>query len=319
MAKAWYYVDASDDEVGPVSASDIRYAVEAGVIEPTTLVWRDDMPDWVEAGKIRKLFPELHGGQHSSGRSSSRKIVRRAKFAKRDGPAGESRSAEGDWLLNDPGGRGDRGDASPAGPSGVEDDLDLLSSMDAAGIGGGILGASVIQADRESRSRQRKRIAADREEAQRVDASAVQRLVARGDVASAASRLGASLIDLVAVCLLRLGPGVLVWLVTNEDTVATLLIGVPAGLVLPTIYHASFEASALHGSPGKRLLGLVVTDLGGRPVGFGRALSRNIARVLAILPCGAGYVAVAVTDDRQGYHDYLVGTLVCRRRSAGGR
>lgn len=61
MAKSWYYVDANDEELGPVSGREIRARVADGTITKTTQVWRDDLPDWVEAGRIRKLFEKSTG------------------------------------------------------------------------------------------------------------------------------------------------------------------------------------------------------------------------------------------------------------------
>ena len=57
MARVWYYVNEDGEEVGPVKASVIREAVRMRTIRRETLVWRDDLPEWVAAGRIRKLFP----------------------------------------------------------------------------------------------------------------------------------------------------------------------------------------------------------------------------------------------------------------------
>jgi hypothetical protein len=36
--------------MGPVSTETIRHLLQAGAITGGTLVWREGMPDWVEAG-----------------------------------------------------------------------------------------------------------------------------------------------------------------------------------------------------------------------------------------------------------------------------
>ena len=89
---------------------------------------------------------------------------------------------------------------------------------------------------------------------------------------------------------------------------ATALFGI--GLAL--LYFALFEASALQASPGKRLLGLRVTDLAGRRLGPGRAAARQLFKCLDIASSGLTYLIAGLTDRRQGLHDILAGTLVVR-------
>jgi hypothetical protein len=55
MAGEWYYFKGGET-IGPVSAVDLKNLAERGEIEPTDLVWRDDMPEWRPADTIGKLF-----------------------------------------------------------------------------------------------------------------------------------------------------------------------------------------------------------------------------------------------------------------------
>jgi uncharacterized RDD family membrane protein YckC len=84
------------------------------------------------------------------------------------------------------------------------------------------------------------------------------------------------------------------------------------GFVLAFAYFALFEASALQASPGKRALGLRVSDLAGRRVRPGRALARQLFKCLDVASSGLTYLIAGFTERRQGLHDILAGTLVVR-------
>ena len=90
------------------------------------------------------------------------------------------------------------------------------------------------------------------------------------------------------------------------------LATVLTGVALALIYFALFEASALQGSPGKRALGLRVTDLAGRRLGPGRAAARQLFKCLDIASSGLTYLIAGLTERNQGLHDILAGTLVLR-------
>jgi uncharacterized RDD family membrane protein YckC len=88
-----------------------------------------------------------------------------------------------------------------------------------------------------------------------------------------------------------------------------------AGVALALLYFALFEASPLQGSPGKRALGLRVTDLAGRRLGPGRAAARQLFKCLDLASSGLTYLFAGLTDRNQGLHDILAGTLVLRTAS----
>lgn len=52
----WFYLQ-NDEEKGPVDAEALRELVRQGVIDRQTLVWKDGMDDWMEAGRVKGLFP----------------------------------------------------------------------------------------------------------------------------------------------------------------------------------------------------------------------------------------------------------------------
>jgi len=82
------------------------------------------------------------------------------------------------------------------------------------------------------------------------------------------------------------------------------------------IYGAILEASPLHGTLGKKLLGIQVVDGSGRPLTFKRSLGRNAAKLLSYLPLALGFIWIVFSKKRQGWHDRLAKTWVVRTASA---
>jgi uncharacterized RDD family membrane protein YckC len=79
------------------------------------------------------------------------------------------------------------------------------------------------------------------------------------------------------------------------------------------LYKTVMEGSKRQATLGKLAFGLRVTTLRGKPIGFGRALVRNLAQVLSALPVYLGFVMASYTQRRQALHDMLAGTLVIRQ------
>lgn len=64
-------------------------------------------------------------------------------------------------------------------------------------------------------------------------------------------------------------------------------------------------------TPGKRLLGLRVTDAHGRPPSLVRVLVREVlGRPLSAIIFGIGYAMVGITQNKQSLHDLIAGTWV---------
>lgn len=78
------------------------------------------------------------------------------------------------------------------------------------------------------------------------------------------------------------------------------------------LYHTGLECSSWQGTPGKKVLGLAVTDLNGRRIGFGRANARFWSKILSGFMY-IGFIMIGFTDRKQGLHDMIAGTLVVRK------
>lgn len=85
------------------------------------------------------------------------------------------------------------------------------------------------------------------------------------------------------------------------------------GLCLSWGWFALFESSPWQATPGKRAMRLIVTDLEGRRIGFGRATGRWLGKFPSGILLLGGYIMAAFTKKRQALHDMLAGTLVLRR------
>jgi len=94
---------------------------------------------------------------------------------------------------------------------------------------------------------------------------------------------------------------------------AIILLGIVC-MVLAWIYNAAMESSRHQGTLGKMALGLIVTDLQGRPIGFGHASGRYFAKIITgLIPLGIGYAMAGFTEKKQALHDMIASCLVLRR------
>lgn len=84
------------------------------------------------------------------------------------------------------------------------------------------------------------------------------------------------------------------------------------------LYFTTFESSAAQATPGKRMMGLVVTDADGRRISPNRALWRNSAGRLvdALSPFYLGYTCAFFTKEARAAHDFVAGTRVRRADGA---
>jgi uncharacterized RDD family membrane protein YckC len=95
-----------------------------------------------------------------------------------------------------------------------------------------------------------------------------------------------------------------------------LFLAATVSLLWTWLYHALMESSEWQATVGKRLLGLVVTDMAGRRVSFGRATGRHFAKIITnMVPAFIGYIMTGFTEKKQALHDMIAGCLVLRRNN----
>lgn len=78
------------------------------------------------------------------------------------------------------------------------------------------------------------------------------------------------------------------------------------------LYFAAFESSPWQATPGKKVLGLRVTNLEGKRLGFIRASGRYFGKIISSLLFGVGFLMAGFTEKKQALHDMLAGCLVLR-------
>ena len=85
-------------------------------------------------------------------------------------------------------------------------------------------------------------------------------------------------------------------------------------IVANWLYFALLESSSKQATLGKMALGVVVTDLDGNRISFGKATGRFFGKILSSLILLIGYIMAAFTERKQALHDMLAGTLVLKGR-----
>jgi len=95
-----------------------------------------------------------------------------------------------------------------------------------------------------------------------------------------------------------------------------LFLAATASLVFTWLYHALMESSEWQATLGKKALGLVVTDMAGQRVSFGRSTGRHFAKIITnMVPAFIGYLMAGFTEKKQALHDMIAGCLVLRRNN----
>jgi len=84
-------------------------------------------------------------------------------------------------------------------------------------------------------------------------------------------------------------------------------------LLVDWLYFAGSECSSAQATPGKKALGLMVTNLDRERISFGRATARYFSKILSELTLYIGYVMIGFTAKKQGLHDMIAGTLVFKK------
>jgi uncharacterized RDD family membrane protein YckC len=98
--------------------------------------------------------------------------------------------------------------------------------------------------------------------------------------------------------------------------IGTFLVVATATVLVTWLYHAFMESSEWQATVGKRAMRLVVTDMAGRRVSFGRSTGRHFGKIITnLVPAFLGYIMAAFTEKRQALHDMMAGCLILRRNS----
>jgi uncharacterized RDD family membrane protein YckC len=83
--------------------------------------------------------------------------------------------------------------------------------------------------------------------------------------------------------------------------------------VISILYFSFMESSKYQASVGKLALGLIVTDMEGNRIDFGKALLRNFGKLVSGAILLIGYIMAGFTDKKQALHDMIASTLVLKK------
>lgn len=143
-------------------------------------------------------------------------------------------------------------------------------------------------------------------------------------------RLGAYLIDVIPITLLTALPFYLLlgfdqtwkaYLADPHDLEAKAQFLSERNVIRDTafllwlIYSTIMEGSAYQGTFGKQLAGIRVVGPEGQRLTLGRAVSRNLAKLLSYLPLGLGFLWVGFSKHKHAWHDMIAKTDVIRAGS----
>jgi uncharacterized RDD family membrane protein YckC len=131
------------------------------------------------------------------------------------------------------------------------------------------------------------------------------------------NRFAASVIDSVIVVI---GGSLffLPFLIAKEISKATtyplwMVLEFVVSLVIGWLYFTLLESSTKQATIGKMAVGIIVTDLHGKRILFGRANGRYWGKVISFLILGIGYIIAGFTRKKQALHDMMADTLVLAR------
>ena len=142
-----------------------------------------------------------------------------------------------------------------------------------------------------------------------------------GEYAGFWRRLAAYIIDYFVLGAVNLILYFFVWIIVFTAVSAgdigvgiTVIFYLIAAIGIPWLYYAIFECSSRQATLGKMALSIVVTDMYGNRVSFGRATGRYFAKIISSIIFLIGYIMIAFTSKKQGLHDIIAETLVVVKR-----
>ena len=94
-----------------------------------------------------------------------------------------------------------------------------------------------------------------------------------------------------------------------------MLLPYVGGIILGLIYKPVFEASALKGTPGKAMMGMVVLSESGERLTLKQAYIRYFCSILSGLVLCIGYLMNLFTAKRQTLHDMIAESVVVNQES----
>lgn len=84
--------------------------------------------------------------------------------------------------------------------------------------------------------------------------------------------------------------------------------------LLYVLYNAAMHASSWQATLGKRAMGIIVTDVEGEPLSFGKTFLRALIKLLSLLIFFPVMLTALFTSRQQAPHDMVAGSIVLKYR-----
>ena len=92
--------------------------------------------------------------------------------------------------------------------------------------------------------------------------------------------------------------------------IAAYLTAILAVVILQWLYYALMESSNKQATLGKLAIGIIVTDMNGGRISFGRATGRYFGKIVSGMILSIGYIMAGFTEKKQALHDIMASCLV---------
>ena len=83
--------------------------------------------------------------------------------------------------------------------------------------------------------------------------------------------------------------------------------------LLGWVYYALMESSVKQATLGKMAIGIIVTDMEGKRISFGRATGRHFAKIISLFILFIGFIMAGFTAKKQALHDLIADSLVLKK------
>lgn len=100
----------------------------------------------------------------------------------------------------------------------------------------------------------------------------------------------------------------------QDEREILILAALTLGIVFQWFYYVILESSWFKSTPGKMMVGIVVTDADGKKISSIRANQRYWGKYLSMLPLYIGFVMSGFTRKKQTLHDKISKTLVIKNK-----
>jgi len=277
MSESKWYVAIDGKQRGPISSLDLRKLVKLKRLNPSDLLWKEGLSDWVEAGSIQGLFAPV---------SSSKRHSKSPPVGGRKHPR----------------------------PQDEEEPLDEEETDDEVEDEEPPEQAPRKKSKRKKKKKKKVRVNLEDRIAHSGPAGFWVRVAACISDLLILSVIVATTIVPLRLIIVIFFPGKIL---SPEICLilGNIFFGISTFLLL-LFYDVWQEASENQSTMGKSWFGLKVIDSEGDRLTKSAAIARNLAKYVSILTLGIGFMMAGITKKKLALHDMIAGTQVVREHKS---